>query len=402
MNTTLETHDIPLLKDHHNHLSLYALLLDCPNLQHEQSKANALALLLSLDPARVSVVLGWHSGYYDFTPADLTLLPPVIVVNISLHRFLISPAAETQLRDKYPEIIAHYQDSDWFEAHMPQMLIFLSSQVEPTLERYTAFFDFMVQQGVYYVEEMQLPGDNAYQILQSSPFSSRTGFWTTPEIYSQLNWDTRRGLFGIKLFTDGALGARTAALKLPYTNGTQGGLLYTDAALYKSMRDVSVSEKGLAVHAIGDLATEQVVRVVRQLKTDGYTFPLVRMEHCQFIEEKTAREARDLNLTLSMQPNFNSDSAIYSDRLPAVYLENNNPFRMLIDHIGFTAGLDLILGSDGMPHGAQAALQNSLFPPFPGQQLTLSEFCAAYGMQDNRFGSIRVEVDQQEKTIKLL
>lgn len=55
---------------------------------------------------------------------------------------------------------------------------------------------------------------------------------------------------------------------------------------------------------------------------------------------------------------------------------------MLIDYAGFIPGKDLIFGSDGMPHGMMSALQSSLFPPFPGQVLTMSEFKKGYCIPD--------------------
>ena len=152
--------------------------------------------------------------------------------------------------------------------------------------------------------------------------------------------------------------------------------------------------KSAAVHAIGEMATSQVVRTVGKLKENGITFPRVRMEHCQFIHKRTACQAKELAITLSMQPNFSTDSIIYRDRLLPQYLENNNPFRMLIDGAGFVPGEDLIFGSDGMPPGAEAALKASLFPPFPRQKLTLDEFIAGYCMPDKSHGRIELEMDE--------
>ena len=94
-----------------------------------------------------------------------------------------------------------------------------------------------------------------------------------------------------------------------------------------------------------------------------------------------------------MQPNFSVDSVLYRDRLNSQQIQNNNPFRMIIDEAGFEPGKDLILGSDGMPHGAQYALQSSLFPPQSGQVLTLDEFVAGYAMPDLRHGTIEIEID---------
>ena len=76
---------------------------------------------------------------------------------------------------------------------------------------------------------------------------------------------------------------------------------------------------------------------------------------------------------------------------------------MLIDEVGFVLGEDLILGSDGMPHGAATALQTSLFPPVPGQRLTLDEFVAGYCLPwgDLSHGSIDVMIDEERRSVEV-
>jgi predicted amidohydrolase YtcJ len=129
---------------------------------------------------------------------------------------------------------------------------------------------------------------------------------------------------------------------------------------------------------------------------------VIRIEHAQFIAESTAKRAKALGLHLSMQPNFSEDSVAYADRLPAGYPPRNNPFRMLIDRIGFVPGVDLYFGSDGMPHGAQEALRQSLFPDggYEGQVLTPDEFIAGYCLSDMTHGSIDIEVDPIRRSVR--
>jgi len=74
---------------------------------------------------------------------------------------------------------------------------------------------------------------------------------------------------------------------------------------------------------------------------------------------------------------------------------------MLIDEVGYVPGEDLIFGSDGMPHGVQSALEQSLFPPFADQALTLEEFIAGYCMPDQKNGYIKIEIDEAKKHIKI-
>jgi predicted LPLAT superfamily acyltransferase len=89
---------IPVLKDHHNHPSIYAVFHDCLNLQEIKEKSEAMKLLQSLESEKVSVVLGWNTGFYRFSDEELDRFPPVIIVNISLHSFIINPAAAAMLR----------------------------------------------------------------------------------------------------------------------------------------------------------------------------------------------------------------------------------------------------------------------------------------------------------------
>ncbi len=375
-----EQPDIPLLYDHHNHFSLYALFESCLNLQEIKNKGEALRLLHGFNRDRVSVVLGWNSGYYTFSENELRSLPPLVIVNISLHGFLTTYAAARMLKKDHPEIIANYRDLEWYERHFPRMMIFLGGLVEPKPEVFGHFLDVLYQKGIWRSDDMLLISKKVFNLVRAMPRGDHVETWADLETYKTLEPSVQNQLKGVKLFTDGAVGMRTAALEHGYRNGTNGLLLHSDSELHKLMLEASGFGKPLSVHAIGDLATAQTVRILGQLAKEGVAFKSVRMEHCQFISKETAREAKNLGIILSMQPNFNIDSINYRDRLPLKYIEMNNPFRMLIDTAGFKPGEDLILGSDGMPHGAEAALAASLSPPFSGQKLEMEEFVAGYCM----------------------
>jgi len=128
--------------------------------------------------------------------------------------------------------------------------------------------------------------------------------------------------------------------------------------------------------------------------------PSVRLEHVQFIDEAQARRARDLGLALCMQPNFSVESRDYADRLPESHLRSLNPFRMLIDRVGFQPGKDLLFGSDGMPHGAAAAWQWGLFPVHEGQRLSSEELSAGYGPALPGGKTVLLVVDEETKRVE--
>lgn len=68
-------------------------------------------------------------------------------------------------------------------------------------------------------------------------------------------------ILGFKLFADGSLGARTAALKSPYSDDPEntGILNYDSTTMTNIVKGVKKSGLILAVHAIGDRAIEQVL-----------------------------------------------------------------------------------------------------------------------------------------------
>ena len=178
-------------------------------------------------------------------------------------------------------------------------------------------------------------------------------------------------------------------------------MVYSDEKLFNTLTQLSKLNKPVAVHAVGDLATDQLIEILTDIQNSEGCIPQIRIEHAQFISKESAENAKSLGIVLSMQPNFSNESIQYADRLPARYCKHNNPFRMLIDEVGYVPGEDLIFGSDGMPHGVQSALEQSLFPPFADQALTLEEFIAGYCMPDQKNGYIKIAIDEAEKHIKI-
>jgi predicted amidohydrolase YtcJ len=388
--------NIPLLVDHHSHFILYGLLEGCLDLAEVGDKEQAMNRLLLLPRDKISIVLGWNSSYYSFTEEDQHKLPPLLIYNLSLHSLCITAGAREQLRREHPEIVRNYTDSHWYEQNFFRMMRLISDVTEPSLEAFRRLYDGLKKQGIYHIQEMLLPSDGVFELLYNSDLADRLSFWADLNTFKSLQKSTRAALQGIKFFTDGAVGACTAAMRNPYKNGRKGALLFTDEELFYQLKEAGDLNRAISVHAIGDLAKAQAVRVIRELLAAGITFPHIRMEHCQFISLEDARTARDLGIILSMQPNFNADNYYYTDRLTEGQLAANNPFRMLIDRVGFTPGVDLIFGSDGMPHGAQAALSSSLFPRLPAQRLTLEEFVSGYCLKDTGRGRIKLNLSGKE------
>ncbi len=387
---------IPLLYDHHSHPSLYAALADCPDLSVVTDKSRALKLISgSFSGNDITVVTGWNDGYFAFDEREIDAFPPLVIFNLSLHGLLMNDGARRLIAGRFPELVENHRDPEWLERNTSLLLNFLVAMKGGDAGQLRSYFSQLAEQGVWRVEEMSLRDEAGLEVFSKASLLERTVFWTDAEGLRSMSTEARGLIRGVKLFADGALGVKSARLGRPYLSGTEGVLVYGDEELYRAVCGVYDRGKAVAVHAIGDAAIDQVVRVLERIAEQRCGLPETRIEHCQFISRRAAVRAKAMGVILSMQPNFSLDSVCYRDRLPEEYRMGNNPFRMLLDEVGYVSGRDLLLGSDGMPHGIRCALESALFPPCPGQKLTLAEFTAGYCMPDFNNGHINVSIDYE-------
>lgn len=111
----------------------------------------------------------------------------------------------------------------------------------------------------------------------------------------------------IKVFVDGSLGARTAALKKPYSDKpeTCGMLLLSQRKLNRLVLKVYRAGWQLAVHAIGDKAIESTLKAFsKAFKEYPHENVRHRIEHCSVLNPKMIRKMRRLNIIASIQPHF--------------------------------------------------------------------------------------------------
>ncbi len=381
MNTGNTVH-FPYLHDHHSHVSLYASFEGLPDLAGLDVPA-AMRLLGDLPRERLSLVKGWRTDRLPLGSGHGSMpldgLPPAIVVNASLHGYAYSPAALPFLSEMWPEFAENAADPAWGERNLPRLFVFYGKVAGLDMGKLTSFMERMEGLGIGSLEDMTLAGEEALAVISGSRFATRIVSWTTPEVYHGLSPASRSVCVGVKIFLDGSLGARSAALDAPYLDGSEGALLFSDPELLRLLAELAVCQVGLSAHALGHKAISQMLRCLKALARDKVTFPSVRLEHAQFIDAEQARHCKENGIVLSMQPNFNSDSGDYADRLIPRHRAENDPFRMLIDRAGFIPGHDLVFGSDGMPHGPEYALRCCQYPDFEGQRLSIEEFEAGYG-----------------------
>jgi hypothetical protein len=106
-------------------------------------------------------------------------------------------------------------------------------------------------------------------------------------------------LTGVKLFADGALGSRGAALREPYSDspGGRGLLLWEEADMSRVFRECSTKGLVPAIHAIGDRAAGQVLDVLESASVRG-----ARIEHAQILADRDVERMRELGVVAGLQP----------------------------------------------------------------------------------------------------
>lgn len=166
-------------------------------------------------------------------------------------------------------------------------------------------------------------------------------------------------LGSLKVFADGSLGARTAAMLEPYRDTGGTGILERDAtAIAELARRASVAGMGLAVHAIGDRAVREVLDGLETLADlSGGVRRVQRIEHAQHVQQDDVARFAELGIVASVQPvHLRSDMAIV-ERTLSDRRERAFPYGSLR-----RAGATLCLGSDAPVetldplHGLRAAV----------------------------------------------
>lgn len=134
--------------------------------------------------------------------------------------------------------------------------------------------------------------------------------------------DDHYSLRAVKLYADGALGSRGAALLAPYSDAPHNkGLLFHSAdEIYQMMAKAANKGYQVNVHAIGDAGNRQILDSFEKLAHDPAVkqFPDLRhrIEHAQVVALSDIPRFVTLNVIPSMQPTHaTSDMNMAEDRV---------------------------------------------------------------------------------------
>lgn len=132
---------------------------------------------------------------------------------------------------------------------------------------------------------------SADEVLAKGPFADPTGLVRVD---------------GIKMYMDGALGSRGAALLAPYNDAEGTGLILTDPAVISATLAKARAVKAqVAIHAIGDRGNRLVLDLFHKAYVDdpaALAAARWRVEHAQIIAEEDKPRFAKLGIIASMQP----------------------------------------------------------------------------------------------------
>jgi len=222
---------------------------------------------------------------------------------------------------------------------------------------------------------MQIPEDNLDAAIQTG---LRSGFG-----------NARLRIGGVKIFSDGALGARTAHMLEPFEGEpTNYGIpVATAEHLHEVIGKASRAGIAAYVHAIGDAANRVVLDAVEASRRAGEGAGLRhRIEHAQIVHPADVPRFAALGVIASMQPIHATQDMLAADRLWSKRSAHAYAWRSLLN-----AGATLSFGSDSpvedlsVMKGIHAAVTRRRPDGSPGpdgwygeQRLTVGEAVYAY------------------------
>ena len=208
---------------------------------------------------------------------------------------------------------------------------------------------------------------------------------------------------GIKLYADGALGVRTAALLEPYEgeSDNRGMLLWEEQALWELGRRANEAGLALAIHAIGDRSNQLVLDL---LQTIPRLKPIPhRIEHVQLLTPSDLGRLAANGIVASVQPIHATSDIEMAERHWGTRTRYAYAYNTLLDH-----GTQMVFGSDAPVEpfepllGIHAAVTRRRLDGSPGvdgwhpeQRLNVPQAIAAYSLRparlaglDQRLGSL--------------
>ena len=217
-----------------------------------------------------------------------------------------------------------------------------------------------------------------YIIIPTNIFDHITGLGSCTDFGDNV---VRMG--GVKIFADGSLVARTAALHEPYSDDhtTKGRLLYTQEEMNALVAKAHKANLQLAIHAIGDQAIEMtLIALEKTLMETPRKNHRHRLEHASVLNKELIQRIKKLGVVASIQPHFIiTEFSVWSaaDRLGPTRARWLYPLKTLIkEGVCVSGGSDSGSGEPISPFsGFKAAVARQYFPE---ERITIDDALRMY------------------------
>lgn len=338
----------PRFRDAHTHLASGAADLHDLDLRGVSSPS-AIATAVER-AARGAPTGGWIRGWgWDgiSTPPDATPAHPVFLARKDGHAAWVNAAAGAALGVPRGERVVREAAFDGARLRLPE---------RTDEERRAAIqsrLSEIVALGIAEVEDMVDPWAPAlyagFRDRGDLPVS--VGLWLPETLAESDAGAIRRGLppddrslavRGIKLFLDGALEARTAALTQPYADdpGNRGELRIEEKEIPARVTRWASRGWPVALHAIGDRAVNLALDALAAVPRPA--FGAHRIEHAQVVLRSDLPRFAEIGVLASLQPgHWHDDRPWLASRLGARPEAVVHPLASL-----GRAGAGIVLGSD--------------------------------------------------------
>lgn len=402
---------VPGFVDAHNHFVNYGLRLmrlDLSGLHDKDELLQALAQRAQMTPAD-----GWIVGHsWDETKWRDATLPTqadidkasgnraALLARVDRHGGLASTAALRAANiptDAGPFVVEHEYDK----------LVRLTNPSLKTLVQGVAAATRRAHEMGVTSSHVMCASDD-FAALQAAREAGVLGvrvscFVEEAHLAHAVGLGARRGLgdawvrfLGLKLYADGSLGSRTAAISFPYkdaANDARGMFLHESGRLESLVKEARGRGLQIAVHAIGDRTAR---RVLDAFELAGVA-PLdrARIEHLEVVDDADLARAAAMGVVASVQPNFTGEwghpGGMYEARLSWEHAKRLNRFASYQ-----AAGVPLAFGSDDMPLGPLYGIRSAVEAPEKEQRVSIDDALRAYtagaawaGFAEEEVGTLR-------------
>lgn len=300
---------MPSFIDAHSHLSGYAASFQHPDLSSAANREEVKKLLLphtgsALINAAGLAIKAEEPGFPDRDWLDREFAGiPVLISFSSGHGAVLSSAAEKYLGGQTENGIV--REAAYFELMRKIPLPGKAEMMrayELAQKSYASYGITTVQEGMMTKEMLPLIIGEAVEdglFLDVCGYAEADAYEDYKKSLNSLGHPQKRlKLKGIKIFLDGSPQDKTAYMKEPYQDGSNGAPAMTEAGVTEAVLYAWRMRTGIAAHCNGDAACEMFTESCAQAKRRGADLRRMRpvMIHAQFADTKTLEKASKLGI----------------------------------------------------------------------------------------------------------